>query len=101
MDSLPSLEDPIDGCAYEQWLDWDYQLWESPMATAYRYLEDLPLANENLEREQALGQLRFIEGPFPGSNLTYVEAPDLPTLACLQERLKELQEGVTVKLVVV
>jgi hypothetical protein len=42
---------------------------------------------------QALGKLRFIEGDRPGSNLTYVEAPDLATLACLQNRLNELGQN--------
>ena len=37
-----------------------------------------------------LGERGSIEGDRPGSDLTYVEAPDLATLACLQKRLNEL-----------
>ena len=47
---------------------------------------------------QALGKLRFIEGDRPGSNLTYVEAPDLATLACLQNRLNELGENFAIEI---
>ncbi len=34
----------------------------------------------------------------PGSNLTYVEAPDLATLACLQNRLNELGENFAIEI---
>lgn len=37
------------------------------------------------------GQLFFGKDVSPGSNLTYVEAPNLATLACLQNRLKEVE----------
>jgi hypothetical protein len=33
-----------------------------------------------------------------GSNLTYVEAPDLATLACLQNRLNELDENLAIEI---
>jgi hypothetical protein len=46
-----------------------------------------------------LGRLRFIEGPHPDSNLTYVEAPDLATIACLQYRLNELDENVRIEII--
>jgi len=45
-----------------------------------------------------LGELRFVEGERPGSNLTYVEAPDLATLACLQTRLNELGEDLAIEI---
>jgi hypothetical protein len=47
---------------------------------------------------QVVAALRFIEGDRPGSNLTYVEAPDLATLACLQTRLNELGEDLAIEI---
>jgi len=44
-----------------------------------------------------LGERESIEGDRPGSNLTYVEAPDLATLACLQSRLNELDENLAIE----
>jgi hypothetical protein len=69
------------------------------MASAYRRLEDLPLDDGQGERSGSrLGELRFIEGDHPGSNLTYVEAPDLATLACLQNRLNELGQNLAIEI---
>jgi hypothetical protein len=39
-----------------------------------------------------------VEGDRPGSNLTYVEAADLATLACLQHRLNELNQGIKIEI---
>ena len=40
----------------------------------------------------------MVEGDRPGSNLTYVEAPDLATLACLQNRLNELGQNLAIRI---
>jgi hypothetical protein len=45
-----------------------------------------------------LGESNFIQGDRPGSNLTYVEAPDLATLACLQNRLNEIGENLAIEI---
>jgi hypothetical protein len=42
--------------------------------------------------------LTFTEGDRPGSNLTYVEAADLATLAGLQHRLNELDENIAIEI---
>jgi hypothetical protein len=70
-----------------------------PAARAFHHLSELPL-DDGLRGVggQALGKLRFIEGDHPGSNLTYVEAPDLATLACLQNRLNELGENFAIEI---
>jgi len=99
--NLPFGIDPngiIDGWAYENW-EFRQEVYEGPMASAYRRLEDLPLDDGRGERsDNPLGELRFIEGDHPGSNLTYVEAPDLATLACLQNRLNELDESLAIEI---
>ena len=57
---------------------------------AFHYLSGLPLIHSKSSHGLSLGQLDFIQGDRPGSNLTYVRAEDHATLACLQHRLNEL-----------
>ena len=93
------LNEPIDGWAEDFYMEWDFEMHESPMAMAYRYLADLPLGDSGKAfAGDPLGRLRFIEGDRPGSNLTYVEAPDLATIACLQHRLNELNENIRIEI---
>ena len=71
---------------------------EGPSARAYRLLEDLPLDDgRGVGGDSPLGEMRFMEGDRPGSNLTYVKAPDLASLACLQNRLNELGESLALE----
>jgi hypothetical protein len=93
------LREPIDGGALQFYMDWDFELRESPMAQAFHYLNDLPLCpGEDRIVDDPLGELDFIEGDRPGSNLTYVRAADLATLACLQHRLYELEEFIHIEI---
>jgi hypothetical protein len=71
---------------------------ESPEALAFHYLEELPLDDEAGDEGNQLGELTFTEGDRPGSNLTYVEAADLATLAGLQHRLNELDENIAIEI---
>lgn len=93
------LHEEIDGYALDFYMEWDFEMRESPMARAYHYLDDLPLCPDNHGNViDPLGRLRFIEGDRPGSNLTYVRAPNLATLACLQHRLDELNENIHIEI---
>lgn len=93
------LGDPIDGGALEFYMDWDFELRESPMALAYHYLNDLPLCpGDDGNVGDPLGELDFIQGDRPGSNLTYVQASDLASLACLQHRLNELGKDIHIEI---
>lgn len=93
------LHEPIDGGALQFYLDWDFELHESPMAQAFHYLNDLPLCPRKARLiNDPLGRLHFIEGDRPGSNLTYVSAPNLATIACLQHRLDELDEDIEIEI---
>ena len=90
--------DEIDGWALENW-EFRQEVYEGPMASAYRHLESLPLDDKRgLRGSNPLGELGFVEGDHPGSNLTYVRAPDLATLACLQTRLNELGENLAIEI---
>ena len=94
-----SVNSPITGWALDHYLEWDYELRESPMALAYSYLSNLPLGDSPKGfTGDPLGRLSFIEGDRPGSNLTYVRAPDFATLACLQHRLNELNAEVRIEI---
>ena len=92
------LDNAIDGSERDHWMDWDFEMQDSPMARAFHYLNRLPLDGGCDTRGLQLGDLSFVEGDRPGSNLTYVEATDLATLACLQHRLNELNEGVKIEI---
>ena len=93
------LNEEIDGGALDFYMEWDFEMRESPMALAYHYLNDLPLCPETIRRTgDPLGNHSFIEGDRPGSNLTYVRAPDLATIACLQLRLNELNENILIEI---
>ena len=88
----------IDGIALDKWEN-EQEMHAGPAARAFHHLSELPLDDgSRLVGGQALGKLRFIEGDRPGSNLTYVEAPDLATLACLQNRLNELGENFAIEI---
>ena len=95
------LNDPIDGRERDHWMEWDFESRQSPMAQAYHYLSNLPL--DNLDGNPGtgldLGELSFIEGDRPGSNLTYCSADSLEALASLQHRLNELKEGIRIRVV--
>lgn len=93
------VNSPITGSALDHYLEWDYELRECPMALAYSYLSNLPLGDSPKGfTGDPLGRLSFIEGDRPGSNLTYVRAPDFATLACLQHRLNELNSNVRIEI---
>jgi hypothetical protein len=92
------VKDTIDGIALEKWEN-EQEMHAGPAARAFHHLSELPLDDgSRLVGGQALGKLRFIEGDRPGSNLTYVEAPDLATLACLQNRLNELGQNFAIEI---
>lgn len=87
------LDDPIEGYERRHWMDWDFEMYDSPMVRAYSYLLDLPLNDGKTPGDFDLGSLSFIEGDRPGSNLTYVEADSLAAIASLQYRLNALDTG--------
>jgi hypothetical protein len=71
---------------------------DSPNARAYRLLEDLDLS-PHLSGEDAVGELRFIDGPCPGNDYLGVEADCDFTVGLLQKRLNDLNTGIRVSLV--
>jgi hypothetical protein len=91
-----AMDELIDGGERNHWMEWDMELREGTQPKAFHYLSGLPLINSRSLSGLHLGDLSFIEGDRPGSNLTYVCAEDHATLAGLQHRLNELNEGVRI-----
>ncbi|MBT8037653.1 MAG: hypothetical protein KJO21_08925 [Verrucomicrobiae bacterium] len=92
------FDTPIEGSERSHWLDWDYEMHESPMAQAYHFMENLPLSSGEFDEHNhdVLGELSFVEGDQPGSNLTYCEAYGAESIAAIQHRLNELKTGMQV-----
>lgn len=96
-DMVGDLDDPISGYDLDNWYD-QMAASEGPEALAYHYLAELPLDDRAGAEGDELGELSFTEGDRPGSNLTFVEAPNLATLACLQHRLNELNQSIRIEI---
>ena len=68
---------------------------DSPNAKAFRLLEDLDLG-PNLVGKDAVGEIRFIDGPCPGNDYLGVEVDCDITISLLQKRLNELDTGIAI-----
>jgi len=89
------LGEVIGGGEREHWMAWDFETHHSTLASAYRYLEDLPLGNAKVPQGGiSVGKVVFIEGDRPGSNLTFVEIHGIQAVRALQYRLLELGEKI-------
>ena len=70
---------------------WAYN--DSANAKAYRLLESLDLGPE-LTGEDAVGEIRFIDGASPASDYLGAHAPTQLDIALLQKRLNDLDTGI-------
>jgi len=93
----PDLNEEVPDQLLQGYLDWEYELHDSPMAKAHRWLWSLELANRKAHGE-GLGSLDFIEGPHPGSNATYVTTHSVAVLGGLQQRLLQLGKRVRISM---
>lgn len=87
------LDEPIDGWARSSWLDLEYEIYDGPMALGFHYFMGLDLSDGQSEDGEQLGEIAFVEGDRPGSNLTYCETYGVGSLAAIQHRLNELGTG--------
>lgn len=90
-------EEEID---FDALIDWDVLVdhWarrDSPNAQAYFLLDGLDLGPE-FSGADAVGEIRFIDGPCPGNDYLGVEAADEVSLSLLQKRLNQLGTGIRV-----
>ena len=88
-----ALDDEVDVWLYLD--DWARRY--SPQRIAYDYLSCLDLGPE-LESDDAVGSIEFIDGPCPGNDYIAVHVPDALSLSLLQERLNQLNEGVKIEI---
>jgi hypothetical protein len=70
---------------------------DSPNARAFNLLADLDLG-PTLSGQDAVGEIRFIDGPCPGNDYLGVEAPTQLDISLLQTRLNELRTGIRISL---
>jgi hypothetical protein len=70
---------------------------DSPNARAYRLLKRLDLGPE-LTGEDAVGEIRFIDGPCPGNDYLGAHAPSQLDISLLQQRLNDLNTGIRISM---
>ncbi len=92
------IDQPINESERDHWMEWNFEMREGTMPKAYHYLSGLPLINSESLSGFDFGELSFIEGDRPGSNLTYCTASSLAALASLQHRLNELNQDIAIKM---
>ena len=71
---------------------------DSPMARAYRLLENLDLGPD-FDSEDAVGHLEFLDCPGMCSDYLGVDVCDEVSISLLQKRLNELNTGVRISMV--
>ena len=88
--------------------DWDRKMdfWEvidawarndSPNARAYHLLENFDLGPEFTGKD-AVGEIKFIDGPCPGNDYLGAHAPTQLDIALLQKRLNDLDTGIRISI---
>lgn len=84
------IDKPIRQKERNWWLEYSY---EDSLTKAYRYLLSLPLDDGEPAEGTSLGEIYFVEGDRPGSDLIYVEIGNLAAVLGLQYRLNVLGTG--------
>jgi hypothetical protein len=87
----------FDEIAYESMVETTWEHRGSPMAEAYRLLENLDLGPD-FESENAVGQLDFVDCPNPCSSYRGVQTEDPVSVSLLQKRLNDLNTGIRVSM---
>ncbi len=91
----PQLDAKLPPELQQNYLDWEYTMYEAPTALAYSYLQGRNLADRDSNGD-GLGVLEFVEGPMPGNNAKLVSTKSVALLGGLQQRLLELGERVRI-----
>jgi hypothetical protein len=93
------LDREISGDILDVYCESDFLAYVSPLADAYRYLEDIEFFEQTEQfPDNPLGEIRFIEACESKTNIPYVWARDLASLACLQHRLNQLGENTIIEI---
>jgi hypothetical protein len=92
------LSRPISGRNYDRWELW-WEGNECPSVIAHRLLSGLPLDDgRGAPAHEPLSDLCFNEGEWHGPWRDYVEAGNLASLACLQDRLNALDQNIAIRI---
>ncbi len=94
-------EDPVevdfDSSAYERMVATAWTRIGSPMARAYKLLENLDLG-PRLTGVDSIGEIDFIDGPCPGNDYLAAHALGLVSVSLLQQRLNDLEAGIRIEM---
>lgn len=93
----PKLDDDVDAHLLEHYLEWNWEIHDSPSARAYSFLFDINLAPEKPTDDSPLGHLKFVEGDHPGSNFTAAYADSVLSVYGLHRRLLEMGYNIELK----
>ena len=88
----------FDEIAYESMVETTWEQRGSPMAKAYRLLENFDLGSD-FESDDAVGQLNFVDCPNMWSSYRGVQTEDPVSVSLLQKRLNDLNTGIRVSMV--
>lgn len=93
------LDSDIPSHRWEQYLEGEFAVYESPEAQALHYLSGLRLSNGPMTDHKGndVGTVRFFQGTMPGADWHFVNVEGELILPALQHRLRELGEDTLVK----
>lgn len=95
------LEDPVDACTWESYLEGRFLVTDSAEAQALHYLSRLKLAHGPLTGDAGaeLGRVIYYHGTMPGADSHFVEVEGAAILPALQHRLRELGESIALEII--
>ncbi len=94
------MEDEVDACTWEGYLESRFLVYDSPEAQALHYLARLKLAHGPLATDcgEELGRVIYYHGTMPGADSHFVEVEGAAILPALQHRLRELGEDTAIEI---
>lgn len=95
------IDDPVDACTWEGYLEGRFLVYDCPEAHALQYLSRLKLAHGPLANDagEELGRVIYYHGTMPGADSHFVEVEGAAILPALQHRLRELGEDVAIEVI--
>ncbi len=95
------LDSEMSGYRWDQYLEGEFAIYESPEAQALHYLSGLRLAHGPITDSQGrdVGTVRYYQGTMPGVDWHFVNVHGEMILPALQHRLRELGEDTLIKVV--
>ena len=92
----PELDEQVHDGILELYKEWDWEINHCPEARAFHFLSNIELAPEKAE-DDPLGNISFLQGEHPGSNMTAAFADSKMTIYGLHNRLLEMGHDIEIK----